>query len=158
MQEVPEGAGCVPFREVLDSVLIETAAAYFADDAFGEFPPLILSKVHPLNARNIFESYYGKEASSKKFAEVANRIFYADPANENGKKSEAMTLESDRIVLRERVYAYATENNYELAREKFGILIYRDVSDIGDELWKEYRCIGSYVEQAESIISAELTM
>ncbi|XP_078491084.1 inter-alpha-trypsin inhibitor heavy chain H3 [Ciona intestinalis] len=144
---------CEPFIDVLTRSLVKAGAAYFADNSRSGsvFDP---NQVYPLTPIQLFDSYYGGGATPSKFKETILRIYYADPGI-NG----AAEADKDLIILRENIFNYLSAQSYELARDKFGILIYQAINKFipNSVLWLSVRClVEDDVGSAEKIIFTEL--
>nr|XP_009859948.1 inter-alpha-trypsin inhibitor heavy chain H3 [Ciona intestinalis] len=144
---------CEPFIDVLTRSLVKAGAAYFADNSRSGsvFDP---NQVYPLTPIQLFDTYYGGGATPSKFKESILRIYYADPGI-NG----AAEADKDLIILRENIFNYLSAQSYELARDKFGVLIYQAINKFipNSALWLSVRClVEDDVGSAEKIIFTEL--
>nr|XP_039261196.1 uncharacterized protein LOC120337478 isoform X3 [Styela clava] len=159
VNSMPDSADCTPFREVLERMFIDFAAMYFADNPRGTEKPIVPEALDPPTAQNLFITYYGEDASSSGFKDSLTRILYSDPGNKGKEepKDDAAVIEADRVVLRDNIYTYAKAGSYNIAREKFGVLLYKAAYEIAGETMKKYGCIeDDDMSQLESVIYNEL--
>nr|XP_039261194.1 uncharacterized protein LOC120337478 isoform X1 [Styela clava] len=156
VNNMPDSADCTPFREVLERMFIDFATMYFADNPRGTEEPIVPEALDPPTAQNLFITYYGEDASSSGFKDALTRILYSDPGHEKPKDDDAV-IEADRVVLRDNIYTYAKAGSYNIAREKFGVLLYKAAYEIAGETMKKYGCIeDDNMSQLESVIYNEL--
>ncbi|XP_076800534.1 uncharacterized protein LOC143445365 [Clavelina lepadiformis] len=148
---------CKPYRSVLTKSLVRFAATYFIDN-----PPVGHRKVTELLDPNrlthhtpiaLFKEVYGEYVSPVDFSAAIQQILYSDP----GRRLSLDDL--DRISLRKNIVRLAQSSSYNLAREKFGALLYLSITDHAANCssWASERCIKEhYQEKSEDAIHFEL--
>ncbi|CAK8678029.1 unnamed protein product [Clavelina lepadiformis] len=156
MQVPPESGGdsCEGYRSLLTRVLVQYSATYFADNPRNEGTIIDPNQIFPLTPLQLFREFYGDSATPEHFKEAILKMYYSDPGPYGPAPEDA-----DRIILRDNIYTYAQASSYELAREKFGVLLYLGITDyaVNSASWLNSRCIEpQFIDDAEDVITAEL--
>uniref|UniRef100_H2ZHT0 Hemicentin-1-like von Willebrand factor A domain-containing protein n=1 Tax=Ciona savignyi TaxID=51511 RepID=H2ZHT0_CIOSA len=145
---------CEPFLDVLTRVMVNAGASYFADNPRSNNDSFDPNQVFPPTPIQLFKAYYGAGATPRRFKHSILRIFFADPGIRGAEKADR-----DFIILRENIYKYVMAQSNDLAREKFGVLIYQAIDKLipNAPLWLGSRCLAEdHVGSAEKIIFIEL--
>ncbi|XP_076800117.1 inter-alpha-trypsin inhibitor heavy chain H3-like [Clavelina lepadiformis] len=156
MQVPPESGddSCEGYRSLLRRVLVQYSATYFADNPRNEGTIIDPNQIFPLTPLQLFREFYGDSATPEHFKEAILKMYYSDPGPYGPAPEDA-----DRIILRDNIYTYAQASSYELAREKFGVLLYLGITDyaVNSAAWLNSRCIEpQFIDEAEDVITAEL--
>jgi len=154
---IPTGnlpGNCTSFRDVLSRTIVRHSASYFADNPRANGTVIDPNEVRPLTPAGLFKAFYGDRATPQNFKNAILRMYYSDPGR-SGTSGKA----SDLIVLRGNIKTFALASSYDLARERFGLLLYRGVTDLAknSSAWLNTRCLeGPLSISAENFLFSEL--